>query len=151
MTDAEQAQLYQQIILDHARERHGVGLASSASASSHQINPTCGDEVTVQIDVTGADDTAVIGDVHWDGQGCSISQASTSMLHDVIRGLSPADATSRIDAFRAMVHSRGTDDGDPDVLGDAVALGGVSRYPARVKCAMLGWVALEDALRRLAV
>mgnify|MGYP001156213942 CR=1 FL=1 len=146
MTDPDLQQMYQQIILDHARERHGAGLAETADASSHQINPTCGDEVTVQVRMHDGR----IASLSWDGMGCSISQASTSMLHDLVLELTPAAAAEHIAAFRAVVHSRGADPGDADVLGDAVALAGVSRYPARVKCALLGWVALEDALHGIA-
>lgn len=148
MPDDETGALYQQMILDHARERHGAGLADEAAVAvtNHQINPTCGDEVTIQLEVDGD----LIADVHWDGVGCSISQASASMLHDVVRGLTTAQARARLDAFRTMLRSRGADEGDADLLDDAVALAGVARYPARVKCAMLGWVALEVALEELA-
>jgi nitrogen fixation protein NifU and related proteins len=147
MSDSELDSLFQQIIMDHARQRHGAGLRDGAAASAFQINPTCGDEVTVRVhlDATGNE----IDSLSWDGMGCSISQASTSMLHDLVPGLTPEQAQARVAAFREMIRSRGTIDGDPDVLDDAVALAGVSRYPARVKCAMLGWVAFEEALGQL--
>ncbi|HEY5222036.1 MAG TPA: SUF system NifU family Fe-S cluster assembly protein [Microbacteriaceae bacterium] len=148
MTDAGLTSLYQQVIMDHARERHGAGLQDEAAVSAHQINPTCGDEVTVQVHLNTTGDA--IESLSWDGMGCSISQASVSMLHDLVPGMTTADVTTRIAAFRAMIHSQGADEGDPELLGDAVALSGVSRYVARVKCAMLGWVALEAALGRLA-
>lgn len=149
MSDNDLESLYQEIIMDHARQRHGAGLRDGEAASAHQINPTCGDEVTVRVhlDATGS----AIDSVSWDGMGCSISQASASMLHDLVPGLTLEQAQARIGAFREMIRSRGTVDGDPDVLDDAVALAGVSRYPARVKCAMLGWVAFEEALGQLAV
>jgi nitrogen fixation NifU-like protein len=147
MSDTELDSLYQQIIMDHARQRHGAGLRDGEAASAHQINPTCGDEVTVRLHLDAAGE--LIESVSWDGMGCSISQASASMLHDVVADMTPAEARNRIKAFREMIRSRGADDGDPDVLEDAVALSGVSRYPARVKCAMLGWVALEEALGRI--
>ncbi|TAM71043.1 MAG: SUF system NifU family Fe-S cluster assembly protein [Microbacteriaceae bacterium] len=147
MTDTGLTALYQQVILDHARERHGAGLQDEAAATAHQINPTCGDEVTVQVHLNAKDGS--IESLSWDGMGCSISQASVSMLHDLVPGMTTDEAATRIAAFRVMIRSQGTDEGDPELLGDAVALSGVSRYLARVKCAMLGWVALEEALSRL--
>ncbi|WP_308466401.1 Fe-S cluster assembly sulfur transfer protein SufU [Rathayibacter soli] len=147
MTDTSTTALYQQVIMDHARERHGAGLQDTAAATAHQINPTCGDEVTVQVHLNATGEA--IESLSWDGMGCSISQASVSMLHDLVPGMTTGDVTTRIAAFRAMIHSQGADEGDPELLGDAVALSGVSRYVARVKCAMLGWVALEGALGEL--
>jgi nitrogen fixation NifU-like protein len=138
--------LYQEVIMDHARQRHGSGLREPAAASSHQLNPTCGDEVTMHVHLNSA---GAVESLSWDGQGCAISQASTSILFDLAGGLTPAELEVRIAAFREMIRSRGTVEGDPELLGDAVALSGASRYAARVKCAMLGWVALEDALGRL--
>lgn len=147
MTEAELGGLYQAVIMDHSRQRHGAGLRDGAASASHQVNPTCGDEITlhVHLDSTGG----VIESLSWDGQGCAISQASASMLHDLVADLPLAQLEGRIAAFREMIRSRGTVEGDPDVLGDAVALSGASRYAARVKCAMLGWVALEDAVQQL--
>lgn len=136
--------LYQQIILDHARQRHGSGLRDDAAATAHQVNPTCGDEVTVHVHLDAAG--AVVESISWDGMGCAISQASVSMLHDLVPGMTRDGVRSRIADFREMIHSRGSVEGDPDLLGDAIALSGVSRYVSRVKCAMLGWVALEEAL-----
>ncbi len=156
---AQLDQLYQQVILDHYREKHGHGLrgpqltADRAAVSqgdltwaeSRQVNPLCGDEVTVQVAVGAAGD---VRDLAWTGEGCSISQASTSVLHDLVVGAGPDDARHRVDAFRAMVRSRGTVEPDEDVLGDGVAFAGVGRHANRVKCAMLGWTAFEDALAR---
>jgi nitrogen fixation NifU-like protein len=137
--------MYQEIIMDHARHPHGVGLRESSSGQSHQINPTCGDEITLQVH-RGAGD--VIESVTWEGHGCAISQASASLLSDLVQNVATEDAVTRIAAFRELMRSRGTLEGDEDLLGDAVVLGGVSRYVARVKCAMLSWVAFEDALRQ---
>lgn len=167
MTQSAMQQLYQQIILDHAKARHGAsadGLAplevAGADCSrgglrvteSHQVNTTCGDEVTVRIglraggtDVVVADD-AVIEAFVWTGDGCSISMASASVLHDTVRGESAVAARAVLYTFREMLRSRGTIEPDEEVLGDAAAFSGVSRYPARVKCAMLPWVAFEAAL-----
>jgi nitrogen fixation NifU-like protein len=136
--------MYQQVILDHAREKHGFGLREDAAGSSHQINPTCGDEVTLHVH-RAAD--GGVESISWEGQGCSISTASASVLADLAGGLSDVQAHERIDAFRELMHSKGQLEGDEELLGDAVVLSGVSRYVARIKCAMLPWVAFEDALR----
>lgn len=146
MTTTGLGGLYQEVILDLARRPHGKGLEDGAASSSHQINPTCGDEVTVQLHV----EDGSIDRIRWDGDGCAISQSSASILADLAPGLSPADLQVRIDAFRVAMRSKGRIEPDEDLLGDAVVLGGVSRYTARVKCAMLAWVAAEDALLKLA-
>lgn len=137
--------LYQEVILDLARRPHAKGLEDGAAASSHQINPTCGDEVTLQLHV----EDGRIDRIRWDGDGCAISQSSASILADLAPGLSREDLQVRIDAFRTAMRSKGRIEPDEELLGDAVVLGGVSRYTARVKCAMLAWVAAEDALRAL--
>jgi len=143
-------QLYQQVILDHARERHGHGLRepTGAWATSRQVNPLCGDEVTVRVAVTEPDGEPVVADVSWVGEGCSISQAATSTLHDLVVGRTVRAATDVVAQFRAMVRSRGSIVPDEEVLGDAAAFAGVGRHANRVKCAMLGWTAFEDALQR---
>lgn len=146
-------QLYQQIILDHYKHPHGRGLVEAGegqpSADSHQVNPTCGDEVTLRVSLT-PDGERVLAVTH-DGQGCSISQASSSVLVDLVDGEPVAEAMATLAAFEEMVTSRGTVEGDAEVLGDAVAFAGVAKYPARVKCALLGWVAFKDAVSRAAV
>jgi nitrogen fixation NifU-like protein len=139
--------LYRETIMDHARRPHGSGLRDGASAESHQLNPTCGDEVTVRLHIDP--ETGRVASVSWEGHGCAISQASASMLSDLVDGLEPGQLQQRIDAFRELMRSRGEAEGDEDLLGEAVTLVGVSRYVARVKCAMLSWVAVEDALSRL--
>ncbi|MBN9629790.1 MAG: SUF system NifU family Fe-S cluster assembly protein [Actinobacteria bacterium] len=139
--------LYQQVILDHAREKHGFGLRDDAAASSHQYNPTCGDEVTVGVH---PDADGRIQAISWEGHGCSISTASASLLSDLVHDTDRATLTASIGAFRELMQSKGTLEGDEELLGDAVVLAGVSRYVTRVKCAMLPWVALEDALLKSA-
>ncbi|NQX34188.1 Fe-S cluster assembly sulfur transfer protein SufU [Herbiconiux sp. VKM Ac-2851] len=143
MASRELESMYQQVILDHSKEKHGYGLREGAAGSSHQINPTCGDEVTLNVH-RGAD--GVVESVSWEGQGCSISTASASLLSDLVHELPADELTRRIDAFRELMQSKGAVEGDEELLGDAVALGGVSRYVTRIKCAMLPWVALEHAL-----
>ena len=139
--------LYQQVILDHAREKHGFGLREDAAATSHQYNPTCGDEVTLGVH-PGADGR--IEAISWEGHGCSISTASASLLSDLVHEVDRERLAASIAAFRELMHSKGALEGDEELLGDAVALAGVSKYVTRVKCAMLPWVALEGALLKSA-
>ncbi|WP_426976594.1 Fe-S cluster assembly sulfur transfer protein SufU [Pseudarthrobacter sp. O4] len=141
-------QLYQQIILEHSKARHGSGLAGAvvpdgaSSGQSHQLNPVCGDEITVRVAVADGK----VREVRWDGDGCSISMASASVLTDLAEGMAAEEFRAVIDSFREVLRSRGKVAADPEVLGDAAAFEGVARYAARVKCAMLSWVAAEDAL-----
>jgi nitrogen fixation NifU-like protein len=133
--------LYQEIILDHYRNPHHKGLRDPYDVEVHHVNPTCGDEVTLRVQVTGGQ----VSDVSYDGQGCSISQASTSVMTDLVIGQSVDEAMVKADAFLALMQSRGALEPDEDVLEDGIAFAGVSRYPARVKCALLGWMAWKDA------
>lgn len=137
-------QMYQEVILDHYRNPLHSGLREPFGAEVHHVNPTCGDELTLRLRLS--EDGKSVEDVSYDAQGCSISQASTSMMADLVTGQSVADSLEKFDAFHAMISSRGQDEGDEELLDDAVALAGVSRYPARVKCALLGWMAFKDAL-----
>lgn len=139
-------QLYQQLIIDHAKAPHGKGLAEPFAAESFQVNPTCGDEIRLRVHL--APDGA-LERVSWTGQGCSISQASTSVMAELVAGLPVADVEALGEDFRALLHTRGEglhDEVVEDRLGDATAFTGVGRYSARVKCALLGWMALRDAL-----
>jgi nitrogen fixation NifU-like protein len=137
MTD----QLYQEIILDHYKHPHGRGLRSPYDGEAHHVNPTCGDEVTVRV-------SGDLSDISYDGLGCSISQASASVLHELLTGRTPAEAARIHDAFVKLMQGRGQVQPDEDVLGDGVAFAGVARYPARVKCALLPWMAFKDAAAR---
>jgi len=142
--------MYQEVILDHYKHPHGRGLRDPFGAEVHHVNPTCGDEITLRAHLTdGEDGRPVVADISYDGQGCSISQASTSVLFDQIVGMPLDEALRTVDAFNEMVSSRGTIEGDEDVLGDGIAFSGVSKYPARVKCALLGWMAFKDAVVRI--
>lgn len=133
--------LYQEIILDHYKNPRGRGPLEQAAGESHQVNPTCGDEVTVQISLDEA------GHLHvgYEGQGCSISQASASVMAEMVEGATLADADRVRDAFVEMMRSKGEYEPDEEVLGDGVAFVGVAKYPARIKCALLPWMALQDA------
>ena len=136
-------QIYQEVILDHYKHPHHRGLREPYGAEVYHVNPTCGDEVKLRVALS--DDGQRVADVSYDGQGCSISQASTSVLTDQVIGQRVHRALDIVRAFTEMVSSRGTVEGDEDVIGDGVAFAGVAKYPARVKCALLGWMAFKDA------
>ena len=139
--------LYQEIILDHYRHPRGRGLRAPCDAEAHHVNPTCGDEITLRVRLDGER----VDDVSHDCQGCSISQASASVLYELTVGLTVPEALVRHEAFATLMAGRGRVKPDEDLLGDAVAFSGVARYPARVKCALLAWMAFKDALARASV
>ena len=134
--------LYQELILEHSKRPHGAGLREPYAGEAHHVNPTCGDEITLRVAVDG--DT--LRDISYDSLGCSISVASASILADLLTGEDIASAQTTYRAMKEMLTSKGADPGDEEVIGDGVALAGVSKYPARVKCALLSWMALSDAL-----
>jgi nitrogen fixation NifU-like protein len=138
--------LYQEIILDHYKQPRGHGLREPFDAEAHHVNPTCGDEVTVRVQLDGP----TVVDVSYAGQGCSISQAAASVLYELVRGRTVEEAVTRHEAFAALMAGRGQVEPNEKLLGDAVAFAGVARYPARVKCALLPWMAFKDALARSA-
>jgi nitrogen fixation NifU-like protein len=137
--------LYQEIILDHYRNPHHKGLRDPYDAEVHHVNPTCGDEVTLRVSLKDADGGPVVTDVSYDALGCSISQASASIMTDLVIGKPVSEAMAISQEFLELMQSKGTAEPDEDVLEDAVAFAGVSRYPARIKCALLGWMAWKDA------
>ena len=137
--------LYQEIILDHYRNPQNKGLRDPFDAEVHHVNPTCGDEVTLRVTLKDAGGEPAVADVSYDALGCSISQASASVMTEMIIGKTVHEAMDISAAFLALMQSRGAAAADEDVLGDAVAFEGVSKYPARIKCALLGWMAWKDA------
>ena len=142
--------LYQELILEHSKRPQHAGLREPFDAQVHHVNPTCGDELTLRIRLgPGAD--PLVEDVSYDAMGCSISTASTSILAQEIIGRPLSEALTTYAAMKAMLTSKGADSGDEEVIGDGVALAGVSRYPARVKCALLGWMAFIDAMQRTGI
>jgi len=143
--------LYQEIILDHSKRPHHAGLREPFDAEVHHVNPTCGDECTLRVQLRGEGRSAVIADLSYDALGCAISTASASILADEVIGHTVEEALGSFAAMRSMLTSKGADMGDEDKIGDGVAFAGVSKYPARVKCALLGWTALTDALARSGV
>ena len=137
--------MYQQIILDAARERHGAGELADFDGESFQVNPTCGDQVNLRVKLSA--DGQSIESIGWEGQGCSISQASISIMTEMLEGKSIAEAMELFEVFREMMDSRGVDISDEveEQLDDASAFVGVAKFPMRVKCALLGWMAMRDA------
>jgi len=133
--------MYQEIILDHYKHPHHKGLQSSYDTEVHHVNPTCGDEVTLRVRVVDG----VVDEVSYEGQGCSISQASTSVMADLVTGLPVDEALELQDEFLTLMQGKGQVEPDEDRLQDAIAFAGVAKYPARVKCALLGWMAWKDA------
>jgi nitrogen fixation NifU-like protein len=133
--------LYQEVILDHYKHPENKGLSANYDAQVHHVNPSCGDEITLNLSLDGMK----IKDLSWDGVGCSISQASVSIMSGLILGKTLIEAQTILDNFVELMQSKGTGKPDESILEDAVALAGVSQYPARIKCALLGWMAYKDA------
>jgi nitrogen fixation NifU-like protein len=132
--------LYQEVILDHYKHPQHKGLSSTFDAQVHHVNTSCGDEITLNINLDGNSITSLT----WDGQGCSISQASVSMMSDLLTGKTLDEALIVVNSFSQLMASKGTSSGEPEILEDAVAFAGVSKFPGRVKCALLGWMAYKD-------
>ena len=137
--------MYQEIILEHYRRPLHAGLREPFDAQVQHVNPTCGDEVTLRVSLNGADGDPALADVSYEALGCSISQASASVMTDLVIGKPVSEAMRIGDAFLELMQSKGKLEPDEDVLEDAVAFAGVSKYPARIKCALLGWMAWKDA------
>jgi nitrogen fixation protein NifU and related proteins len=137
-------ELYQEIILDHYRSKHHSGLREPYDAEVHHVNPTCGDEVSLRVHLVG--DT--VEDVSYESMGCSISQASTSVMTDLVIGHDVAHGLGLYEEFLTMMQGKGQIEPDEDRLEDGVAFAGVAKFPARVKCALLGWSAFKDAVIR---
>jgi nitrogen fixation protein NifU and related proteins len=140
--------LYQDIILDHYRNPHHKGLRDPFDAEVHHVNPVCGDEVTLRVALKDVNGELVVEDVSYDSLGCSISQASASVMSDLVIGKPVDEAMTVSQVFLELMQSKGQGEPDEDVLEDAVAFAGVSKYPARIKCALLGWMAWKDATAR---
>ena len=136
--------LYQEIILDHYRAKHHSGLRDPYEVEVHHVNPSCGDEVTLRVHLDGG----TVSDVSYEGMGCSISQASTSVMSDLVIGKAVDDGLDLHQEFLTLMQSKGALEPDEDRLEDGIAFAGVSKFPARVKCALLGWSAFKDAVLR---
>ncbi|WP_449064328.1 Fe-S cluster assembly sulfur transfer protein SufU [Planomonospora algeriensis] len=139
--------MYQELILEHYKHPQGRGLRDPFDAEVHHVNPTCGDEITMRVKLG---DGGKVEDVSYDGQGCSISQAAASVLHELATGSTVTETMAVVEEFTRLMQGRGKVEADEDVLGDAVAFAGVAKFPARVKCALLAWMAYKDAVARSA-
>jgi len=145
MTTENLDSLYQEIILDHYKNPLHKGLRDPFEVEVHHVNPTCGDEVTLRVHLEGHGEDAVVRDVSYDAEGCSISQAATSVMTELVIGKTVPEALAIHEEFLALMQGRGNVDPDEEVLEDAIAFAGVARFPARVKCALLSWMAWKDA------
>ena len=133
--------LYQEIILDHYRNPHHAGLREPYEAEVHHVNPTCGDEVTLRVHLDGS----TVSDVSYAAEGCSISQAAASVMSDLVIGRPLEEALATHEEFLALMQGKGQVEPDEEVLEDGIAFAGVAKFPARVKCALLSWMAWKDA------
>lgn len=133
--------LYQEVILDHYKHPLNKMLNPTFTAQVHHVNPSCGDEITLNVNISDG----IVTSVTWEGVGCSISQASTSIASDLMTGKTLEEALKIVESFSDLMSSKGTMAGNEDILEDGVALAGVSKFPARIKCALLGWMAFKDA------
>ena len=149
MTTENLDSLYQEIILDHYRKPHHAGLRDPYEAEVHHVNPTCGDEVTMRVHLSGEGEDVVVEDVSYDAEGCSISQAATSVMADLVIGKKVREALGVHEEFLTLMQGRGTVDPDEEVLEDGIAFAGVAKFPARVKCALLSWMAWKDATSQI--
>jgi nitrogen fixation NifU-like protein len=139
--------LYQEIILDHYKHPHGAGLREPYEAEVHHVNPTCGDEITLRVHLDGE----TVSDVSYAAEGCSISQASASVLNDLILGKSVSEGMAVLDEFNTMMHGKGQVEPDEEILEDGIAFAGVAKFPGRIKCALLSWMAWKDAVAQALV
>ena len=141
--------LYQEIILDHYRNPHGRGLRDPYEAQVHHVNPTCGDEITLRVHLSGAGGDAVVEDISYEAEGCSISQAATSVMTDLVIGRPLHEALAVHESFLTLMQGRGGVEPDEEVLEDGIAFAGVAKFPAREKCALLSWMAWKDATSQI--
>ncbi len=146
MNAANVDSLYQEIILDHYKHPHGAGLRDPFESEVHHVNPTCGDEITLRVHVEGEK----VADISYDAVGCSISQASASVLNDLVVGKTIDEGLATLTTFQELMQGRGQVEPDEEVLEDGIAFAGVAQFPARVKCALLAWMAWKDAVAQAA-
>jgi nitrogen fixation NifU-like protein len=135
--------LYREVILDHYRSPRNRHTLESVDIEAHGFNPFCGDEVVLQLKL---DEAGQIDKISQGGQGCSISQASASILSDLIRGKTLEEGEKLSGAFREMMRGQELSNEQLDAMGDLEALQGVRKFPIRIKCALLPWAALDDGV-----
>jgi nitrogen fixation NifU-like protein len=145
MTTQNLDSLYQEIILDHYKNPIHAGLREPFEAEVHHVNPICGDEVTLRVHLSEGERAPVVEDVSYDALGCSISQAAASVMSELVIGKTVPEALAIHQEFLTMMQSRGNAEPDEEVLEDGVAFAGVAKFPARIKCALLSWMAWKDA------
>ena len=137
--------MYQEIILDHYRNPQNAGLREAFEAEVHHVNPTCGDEITLRAHLEDGADGPVVADISYDAEGCSISQASASVMTELVIGKPLAEALRIQEVFLELMQGKGKVEPDEETLEDGIAFAGVAKFPARVKCALLSWMAMKDA------
>jgi nitrogen fixation NifU-like protein len=137
--------LYQELILEHSKRPVRAGLRDPFEAEVHHVNPTCGDEVTLRVHVAEGPEGLVVEDVSYDALGCSISQASASVMTDLVIGKPVGEAMAIHEEFLTLMQGKGQVEPDEKVLEDGIAFAGVAKFPARIKCALLSWMAWKDA------
>ena len=140
----EMDQLYTELILEHNQDKRNKRLLDVFTTSEHGHNPSCGDDLTLQVNV----ENGIVKDAAYTGSGCAISQASASMMIDIIKGKTVEEAFRLVDLFLGMIKKEVTDDDELEELEDAIALKNISNMPARVKCAVLLWHTLKEALKK---
>jgi nitrogen fixation protein NifU and related proteins len=137
--------LYQEVILDHYKRPKNKGLRPNSMVQVHHVNTSCGDEITLNLSLRDGR----VSDLSWDGVGCSISQASASVMSELLKGKTRLEASELLGEFQEMLQSKGLIQGDESRLEDGVAFAVVAKFPARVKCALLAWMAYKDAVSRI--
>lgn len=138
--------LYTDIVFEHDKRPLHAGLREPFDAEVHHVNPTCGDEITLRLQLDGTGQEARIADISYDAQGCAMSRASASIMADLLLGRGVAEAEPVIAHVEAVLQGRGRVQADEELLGDGVALMGAAKFPARVKCVLMPWKAYRAAL-----
>ena len=136
------SQLYQQLIIEYSKDPFGAGLREPYEVEVHHVNPTCGDEITLRVHLDGE----TVQDVSYDAKGCSISVAAASVMAEAVTGSDVENAMTEYETFKRVVSEGTATEDDIEEIGDAAAFAGVAQFPARVKCALLGWAAMRDAV-----
>ena len=140
----EMDQLYTELILEHNQDKRNKHELAHFTNSEHGHNPSCGDDLTLQLNV----EDGIIKDAAYTGSGCAIRQASATMMIEIIKGKSVEEALRLVEIFLGMIKKEITDENELEELEDAMALQNISNMPARVKCAVLAWHTLKEALKK---
>lgn len=138
--------MYSELIFEHDKRPQNAGLREPFESEVHHVNPSCGDEITLRIHLSGDADNPTIADISYDATGCSMSRASASIMTDLLIGETLESATRTFDHFDFVMHQRGKETGDEEIIGDGIALVGAAKFPGRVKCVLMPWKAYQAAL-----